>query len=408
MAGGGARMTSDNNAHVAAEAPLAGLRVVEFTGIGPGPFAGMMLADMGADIIRIDRAPPAPEAQAHLDFLARGRRSIALDLKMPGATEVALRLIEGADALIEGFRPGVMERLGLGPDICHARNPRLVYGRMTGWGQSGPLAHSAGHDLNYIALTGALWGTGDRDRAPTFPMNLLGDFGGGGMFLAFGIVAALLKAARTGQGDVVDAAICDGTSSLMAFIHGLRARGQWQDVRGANLLDGGAPWYGVYACSDGQWISIGALEPQFWAKLLECLGLDQADMGDRNDPATWPAMRASLSDLFASKPRAHWVALLEGTDACFAPVLSPGEAAAHPHMAARGLFAAAGPDQPMPAPRFTQARTPLPDPAPRAGAQSTEILQQAGFEKADIDRLVQSGAVMQEAEEAAEAWESTS
>jgi len=376
--------------------PLAGLRIIEFAGIGPGPFAGMMLADMGAEVIRIDRpgATGGPTAgDPTLDFMARGRRSLALNLKTPGAVDLALRLVEGADGLIEGFRPGVMERLGLGPDVCHARNPRLVYGRMTGWGQAGPVAHAAGHDLNYIALSGALWATGEAGRKPTFPLNLLGDFGGGGMYLAFGMVTGLLKAARTGQGDVVDAAICDGTSSLMTMIHSRRAMGVWRDEREANALDGGMPWYGVYECADGAWITIGALEPQFWACLLDLLGLDPDEMGDRADRSRWPVMRETLTRIFLSQPRAHWVDLLEGTDACFAPVLSPAEAAEHPHNRARGIFAADGPTQPMPAPRFAGAPTPLPPAPPRAGDHSRAVLEEAGLSAEEIETAFASGAV---------------
>ena len=372
--------------------PLAGLTIVEFAGIGPGPFAGMMLADMGATVIRIDRPGPAPDRPEH-DFMARGRKSIVLDLKKPDAVQAALNILADADGLIEGLRPGVMERLGLGPDVCMTRNPRLVYGRMTGWGQDGPLAKAAGHDLNYIALSGGLWAMGEPDRAPVFPLNLLGDFGGGGMFLAFGMVAALLKAARTGQGDVVDAAICDGTASLMAMIYSWRAMGGWHDQRGANLLDGGAPWYGVYQCSDGNWITIGALEPQFWTRLLDLLNLPTDAFGDRDDPANWPAIRAHFTKTFLEHPRAHWVDLMEGTDACFAPVLSPAEAAAHPHNAARQIFTDAAFTQPMPAPRFKSSRTPLPNAARRPGSDTTEILESAGYDTTTIASLIENGSV---------------
>lgn len=376
---------------LASDAPLAGVRLIEFAGIGPGPFAGMMLADMGAEIIRIDR-PGAQDGTPELDFMGRGRKSLVLNLKSPDAVQVALRLIDSADGLIEGFRPGVMERLGLGPELCRARNPRLVYGRMTGWGQTGPLSHAAGHDLNYIALSGALWATGDADRPPSFALNLLGDFGGGGMFLAFGMVSGLFKAARTGRGDVVDAAICDGTASLMSMIYGMRAKDTWSDQRAANKLDGGAPWYGVYKCADGQWVSIGALEPQFWALLQGKLGLTAEELGDRSDRSTWPALRAYLTELFETQSRDHWVALLEGTDACFAPVLSPAEAPAHPHNVARGTFSSSGPAQPMPAPRFADADTPLPAAAPAKGRDSRSILTDLGLASNDIDNLFTSGA----------------
>ncbi|CUH81126.1 CaiB/BaiF CoA transferase family protein [Tropicibacter naphthalenivorans] len=371
-------------------APLSGVRIVEFAGIGPGPFAGMMLADMGAEVIRIDR----PGAKTHpADFLARGRRSMVLDLKKPEAARVALRLLDSADALIEGYRPGVMERLGLGPDVVHARNPKLVYGRMTGWGQDGPLSHAAGHDLNYIALSGALWGTGAADQPPSFPMNLLGDFGGGAMYLAFGMVTALFAAERTGQGDVVDAAICDGAASLMAMTYSFRAMGRWRDERGANLLDGGVPWYGVYTCADGKWITIGPLEPKFWDELLRLLGIDAETFGDRSNRADWPAMRDCFAEVFQTQPRDYWTTLLEGTDACVAPVLSYDEARAHPHNAARGVFAPDGPEQPMPAPRFARAQTPLPAPAPRLGADTRAVLRDAGLSETELDALYDSGVV---------------
>ena len=372
--------------------PLAGLRIIEFAGIGPGPFAGMMLADMGAEVIRIDRSGAVAD-QPELDYMARGRKSIALDLKNPDAVALALRLMAGADGLIEGFRPGVMERLGLGPDAAHAVNPALVYGRMTGWGQDGPVAHTAGHDLNYIALSGALWSTGEAGHKPSFPMNLLGDFGGGGMFLAFGMVTGLLQGARTGRGDVVDAAICDGTTALMSMIYSRRAMGRWTDERAANALDGGVPWYGVYECADGGWITIGALEPKFWACLLGLLGLEADQIGDRDDPATWPDMRARFTALFLSQPRAHWVELLEGSDACFAPVLSPSEAATHPHNIARGTFAPDGPVQPMPAPRFGGTVLPLPSTPPAPGANSRAVLQDAGLDAAEIEQLFAQGTV---------------
>lgn len=375
--------------------PLAGLRIIEFAGIGPGPFAGMMLADMGAEIIRIERpgaGSPSGQGAHELEFLARGRKSIALNMKAPGAVDLALKLIEGADGLIEGFRPGVMERLGLGPDVCLARNPRLVFGRMTGWGQDGPVSRTAGHDLNYIALSGALWASGEADRAPTFPLNLLGDFGGGGMFLAFGMVTGLLKAARTGQGDVVDAAIVDGTAALMSMIYSRRAMGLWKDERASNALDGGVPWYGVYECADGGWITIGSLEPQFWAVLLEKLDLTPEQMGDRTDRTLWPAMRETLAGIFMSRPRDHWVDLLQDTDACFAPVLSPAEAPDHPQNRARGIFSD-GPVQPMPAPRFARSDTPLPSTPPAPGADSREVLDSLGLSAAEIETLFKAGAV---------------
>ncbi|MEO1679628.1 MAG: CaiB/BaiF CoA-transferase family protein [Pseudomonadota bacterium] len=377
------------SAQTSPHAPLNGLRIVEFAGIGPGPFAAMMLADMGAEVIRIERPDAVYDPN---DFLARGRRSIVLDLKQPDAVAVALRLTDRADGLIEGFRPGVMERLGLGPEKCHATNPRLVYGRMTGWGQDGPLAQAAGHDLNYIALTGALWVTGEAGRPPTFPANMLGDFGGGGMYLAFGMVAGLLKAAQTGQGDVVDAAITDGTHSLMTFIHARRASGRWHDARAANTLDGGAPWYAVYQCACGGWVSIAAIEPRFWSELLARLGLDEASLGNRADPTRWPQIRTHLAEVFLGQTRAHWTALLEGSDACFAPVLSPTEAAGHAHAKARGSFGSGAPDQPMPAPRFANAeRRDPPKPVP-PGTHTDAILTAIGVSDDDIARLNASGA----------------
>ncbi|MCY6379709.1 CaiB/BaiF CoA transferase family protein [Hoeflea prorocentri] len=375
------------------EGPLSGLRIIEFAGIGPGPFAAMMLSDMGADVIRIDRLN-AGETHPN-DFTLRGRQSVAMNLKMPAAVESALKLIETADGLIEGFRPGVMERLGLGPEICHAINPRLVYGRMTGWGQAGPLAQAAGHDLNYISLTGGLWATGEADRSPTFAMNLLGDYGGGGMYLAFGMVSGLLQAQRTGQGDIVDAAICDGVNSLMTFIHSRRAMGMWRDERAANPLDGGRPWYGVYECADGNWISIGAIEPQFWACLLQKLGLDSSAIGDRQDPNNWPSIRKTLEERFLSQPRDHWDALLSGTDACFAPVLSPAEAREYPHLAARTAFAEKGAAQPMPAPRFSRAGAKSPQSPRDAGADTLAVLTEAGFTDTQIANLIDQGAIAQ-------------
>lgn len=377
------------------EAPLTGLNIVEFTGLGPGPFAGMMLADMGANIIRIDRKASASDFNElpEFDFMARGRRSIALDLKTKAGVEVALKLIACADGLIEGFLPGVMERLGLGPDVCRALNQRLVYGRMTGWGQSGPLSQTAGHDLNYIALTGALWASGEDDRKPAFALNLLGDFGGGGMLLAYGMLAGIIKANRTGYGDVVDASICDGTSLLMTMIHSQRAMGKWADERNANLLDGGVPWYAVYQCSDGHWITVAALEPKFWSCLLEKLGKHESDFGDRANPENWPVIEHFFTERFKSEPRAHWVSLLEGTDACFAPVLSPAEAPAHSHTQAREGFAPTGPDQPMPAPRFSDSATPLTTEPALPGQHSREILKSIGLKTDTINQLIADGVV---------------
>ena len=349
-------MTHPGNAPAPAPSgPLSGLRIVEFAGIGPGPFAGMLLADMGAEMIRLDRPSGADPYSRHV--VSRGRPSVAVDLKNPAETERVLVLLDSADALIEGFRPGVMERLGLGPDVVLARNPRLVYGRMTGWGQTGPLAASAGHDINYIAITGALAAIGD-ERGPIPPLNLVGDYGGGSLYLVAGLLAALLSAARTGEGQVVDCAICDGAASLMAMFSELSAQNRWSEQRASNLLDGGAPYYRAYACADGRHIALGPLEPQFYALFRKLVGLEgDSDFDRRDDPALRPTLHAKLEALFLTKTRGEWSALLEGTDACFAPVLTLSEAPAHPHLAARGAFVEIdGVVQPAPAPRFS--RTP--------------------------------------------------
>src|SRR5579863_2883692 len=315
--------------------PLAGLKIVEFAGIGPSPFAAMLLADMGADIIAIDRPEPGPFQAGPV--LSRGRPKVAADLKDRGQREAALDLIAEADALVEGFRPGVMERLGLGPDVALSRNPRLVYGRMTGWGQTGPLAGAAGHDINYIALTGALAAIGPRQR-PLPPHNLLGDFGGGALYLVVGLLAAIISARRTGEGQIVDCAICDGTASLMAMYAEMSAMGLWREGRRSNLLDGGAPFYRTFECADGEHIAIGALEPQFYHRLCELAGLDDPLYRERDDRTNWPALHEKMEAAFRAKTREEWRSILEGTDACFAPVLSMSEAALHPHMAARETF----------------------------------------------------------------------
>ena len=346
--------------------PLKGVRVIEMAGIGPCPFAAMMLADMGAEVIRIDRKPDAKLASAapnpypmlgtKYDVMARGRRTLALDLKDPRARQLLLDLAARADALVEGFRPGVMERLGLGPDACIERNPKLVVGRVTGWGQSGPLAQAAGHDLNYVALTGMLHAMGDADRSPP-PLNLVGDFGGGGMMLAFGVVCAMLEARTSGRGQVVDAAMTDGAALLGAMMSGLRAHGSWSAARGANLLDGGAPFYATYACADGKFIAVGAIEPQFYAQLLALTGASDPAFARQWDRDDWPALKDKFAALFATRTRDAWCALLEGTDACFAPVLDMDEAPRHPHNTARATFVDVdGVTQPAPAPRFS--RTP--------------------------------------------------
>jgi alpha-methylacyl-CoA racemase len=335
--------------------PLCGLRVVEFAGLGPAPFAAMLLADMGADVVRVARpdVPPLDER----DIVERGRRVVRIDLKSHDGVAAVLSLLARAEVLLEGFRPGVMERLGLGPDVLLRRNARLVYGRMTGWGQDGPLAKAAGHDIDYIAVSGALHAIGEAGRAPVPPLNLLGDFGGGAMYLVVGVLAALFEARRSGRGQVVDAAIVDGAASLLTFIHAALGRGEWHEGRGENLLDGGAPFYTTYRCADGEYVAVGALEPQFHALLVERLGLAAELFENRNDSVAWPRLKELMRDVFATRTRAEWCALFEGTDACVAPVLALGEAAAHPHMAARKVFETLdGIPCPAPAPRFS--RTP--------------------------------------------------
>jgi len=372
--------------------PLNGLTVVEMAGIGPGPFCAMMLADMGADVIRIDRLAPGFLGGGGT-IIDRGRRTIALDLKKPGATDIVLRLLDRADALLEGFRPGVMERLGLGPDECLARNPRLVYGRMTGWGQDGPLAQAAGHDLNYIAITGALQAMGHADRPPTPPLHLVGDMAGGAMMLAFGVLCGLLEAGRTGRGQVVDAAICDGASLLASAYHGKLQDGGWINQRQSNMLDGGAHFYGCYACADGKYVSIGAIEPQFYRLLLERCGIDDPDFQQQWERAQWPQLRAKLAGIIAGRTREQWCALLEGTDACFAPVLDFEEAPRHPHHVARNSFIETGGIvHPAPAPRLSrtpgQARA-----VPAPGAHTEELLAELGLAPAEIQALRERGAI---------------
>lgn len=355
MADDGDMTLRESNAIAQKKGPLAGVRIVEFAGLGPGPFACMLLADMGADVVRIDR-PGARQVHPH-DLIGRGRRTVLLDLKHPGDREQALALLAHADALVEGFRPGVMERLGLGPEAVAAVNPKLVYGRMTGWGQEGPLSETAGHDINYIALSGALAAIGERAGAPVPPLNLVGDYGGGSLYLVTGILAALIEARTSGRGQVVDAAICDGTLSLMSLAQGQRLRGLYTEHRGDNMLDGGAPYYAVYRAADGEYICIGAIEPQFFALLCERIGLDPALRDAQHDRTRWPALRAELTRIFAQRSRKEWTALLGDTDACFAPVLKLSEAAQHPHLAARGAFVEVdGVPHPAPAPRFS--RTP--------------------------------------------------
>lgn len=349
--------------------PLHGIRIVELAGIGPSPMACMLLADLGADVVRIERTEAADlgvKRPAKYNLLMRNRRLVALDLKQREAVAQVLDLVEHADVLVEGFRPGVTERLGLGPDACLARNPRLVYGRMTGWGQDGPLAQAAGHDLNYVALTGIIHAIGREGQAPAIPLALTGDMGGGALYLALGILAALLEARSSGQGQVIDAAIVDGAASLATVFYGLHAAGLWQERRGSNILDSGAPFYDVYECSDGGWISVGPLEARFFAQLLQKLELDPALLAAQHDRAAWPRIKVQIAQRFRTRSRAEWSALLEGTDVCFAPVLSFAEAPEHPHLRARGTFVEVdGVVQPAPAPHFSRTIPPVPR-APRA------------------------------------------
>jgi len=335
--------------------PLSGIRIVELASIGPGPFATMMLADHGADIIRIDKpgGRDVGTSRSNKDILLRGRRKVELDLKQPDDVEKALALIAKADALIEGFRPGVMERLGLGPEQCHAVNPALVYGRMTGWGQDGPLAPRAGHDIDYIAITGALAAVGTKDSGPVPPLNLIGDFGGGGMLMAFGIATALLQSKLSGKGTVLDVAMAEGTAMLLAMPYSLKAQGLWPGGRASNLLDGGAPFYGTYQTSDGEWLAVGAIEEPFWQELIAKLELDDPILAKRMDSAHWPEVRKLIEAKIAGETRAHWTSFFDGSDACVAPILSMDEAPDHPHNAARKVFAESnGVLQPTPAPRF--------------------------------------------------------
>jgi alpha-methylacyl-CoA racemase len=370
--------------------PLQGIRIIELAGIGPGPFAGMMLADHGAEVIRVDRPGARIDAR---DPLLRGRRVIGVDLKSAEGKALVLDLVKSADALFEGFRPGVTERLGLGPAQCHAVNPKLVYGRMTGWGQFGPYANAAGHDINYIALAGALHAYGRAGEKPTPPINMVGDFGGGGMMLAFGMVSALLHAKTTGQGQVIDCAMTDGAAALMAMIWGFRANGIWKDERGVNLLDTGAHMYDTYECADGKWISIGSLEPQFYALLLEKTGLkDDPDFAAQMNAAQWPALKDRLTTLFKTRSRDEWCADMEMTDVCFAPVLSMAEAPHHPHNAARGTFVEAdGVMQPAPAPRYSA--TVSDTPRMTKAADTDAILAELGYDASRVDALKAAGTV---------------
>lgn len=373
------------------QGPLSGLKIVEFAGIGPGPFCGMLLSDLGADVVRIDRKGQG-RGGSPADVTARGRRSIALDLKRPESIEACLTLLEGADGLIEGFRPGVMERLGLGPDVALARNPKLVYGRMTGWGQFGPYAKAAGHDMNYIAITGALDAIGTTDK-PVPPLNLVGDFGGGALYLAFGLLAGIIHARSTGEGQVIDCAMSDGAASLMAMFYGFKAGGMWSDGRRANLLDGGAHFYDTYQCSDGGWISIGSIEPQFYLLLLEKTGITDPQFQHQMSRDEWPQLRDKLAAVIRTKTRDEWCELMDGTDVCFAPVLSMEEAPRHAHNSARETFVeVAGVIQPAPAPRFSATPGKIQGPPPKVGGDNESALLDWGFTAEAIEALKANGA----------------
>ncbi len=385
--------------------PLSGIKIIELAGIGPAPYTCMMLADAGAQVLRLERAPAGAVeageefaksgAGSYWDLLNRSRPSVGIDLKNPDALELVLGLVEEADGLIEGFRPGVAERLGVGPEDCFARNKRLVYGRMTGWGQDGPMAPMAGHDIDYIAIGGALWSLGRADSAPVPPLNLVGDFGGGGMLLAFGMVAALLEAARSGEGQVVDAAMVDGAASLMTMIHAFHRHGLWGDERGSNMLDTGAPFYEVYETSDGKWMAVGGIEAQFYAELIKGLGLE----GDSSFPHQmsrdqWPAMKARFAEIFKTKTRDEWSAIFDGTDSCVAPVLSPWEAHLHPHNVARSTFVEVeGAVQPAPAPRFSRTPSAISKPPSPPGADTVSGLVEWGVSEDAVAKLRESGAL---------------
>jgi alpha-methylacyl-CoA racemase len=372
--------------------PLSGFRIIELAGIGPGPFCGMMLSDMGAEVIRVERLQNASAAPK--DVLQRNRRSIALDLKDPTGVETVLRLVESADALFEGFRPGVTERLGLGPEHCMKRNPKLVYGRMTGWGQDGPMAKAAGHDINYIGLAGALHAIGRAGERPVPPLNLVGDFGGGGMLLAFGVVCGLLESQKSGEGQVVDAAMVDGTAALMAMFFSMAASGSFSDQRGTNLLDGGAHFYDTYETQDGKAICIGSIEPQFYALLIEKAELDPEKYRNQMDPTMWPELKADLTKVFLGKTQAQWCEIMEGTDVCFAPVLSIFEAPEHPHNKARNsFFEVDGVMQQAPAPRFSRTKAEISHGARVPGEDTISVLMDCGFNADEIGALQKQGVI---------------
>ena len=377
--------------------PLTGMKVVEIAGIGPAPFCAMLLSDLGAEVIRIDRAGPVEKGvaiDASLDLFNRGRRSVAVDLKSPEGVGAVLRLVDRADALIEGFRPGVMERLGLGPDACLERNPRLVYGRMTGYGQHGPLSHAAGHDINYIGVAGVLHCIGRRGGLPVPPHNFIGDLGGGALYLAFGVMAALYEMQRSGKGQVVDAAMTDGAASLNTFAYALQASGNWSDTLGDNVLDSGRPWYDVYATADDKYVAIGSIEPRFFKELIGKLGLDAEALPGQHDPHGWDRLRDVLARTFRSKTRDQWCKVFEGSDACFSPVLAPAEAVHHPHNVARRTFTeVAGVVQPAPAPRFSRTPGRIQAPPARPGEHTSSALADWGFSASEVTALRASGAI---------------
>jgi alpha-methylacyl-CoA racemase len=380
--------------------PLEGVRIVELAGIGPGPFCAMLLSDMGAEVIRVDRAANVGRdigregEDPRFGLLQRGRRNIAVDLKNPAGVDAVLRLIDRADALVEGFRPGVMERLGLGPDLCLARNPKLVFGRMTGWGQDGPIAHTAGHDINYIALSGALYSIGEAGGPPVPPLNLVGDFGGGALYLAMGVLAGIISARATGKGQVIDCSMVEGSASLMMMMYGALAAGAWKEERGSNRTDGGAHYYHVYETKDGEHVAIGSIEPQFYALLLKHTGLEGEALPDQTDRSAWPDMQRRLDRIFKTRTRAEWTAIMEQTDTCFAPVLRMSEAFEHPHNIHRESFVEIdGIKQPAPAPRFLGTPARVQCPPARVGEHTDEILRDWGFSAGEIASLHEIGAV---------------
>jgi len=377
--------------------PLQGIKAVELAGIGPGPMCAMLLADLGANVVRVDRTEASGlgiPMDHRYEVTSRNRRSIAVDLKQAQGRDAVLRLIDGADVLIEGFRPGVAERLGLGPEVCSKRNARLVYGRMTGFGQDGALAHAAGHDLNYIALTGALHAIGPRDGKPLPPLNLVGDYGGGALYLAMGVLAALVERQTSGKGQVVDAAMVEGAASLMSAFYGLHKAAKWSDRRADNVLDGGAPYYNVYETADRGYVSIAAIENKFFAELAQRIGLEETYVKQQNDRSLWPQLQNRLAEIFRTKTRAQWCELLEGSDACFAPVLSIAEAPSHRHNVSRKVFVEVGGfAQPAPAPRFSRTPPATPKPVAQAGEHTDEVLREAGYQSAEIEALRRAGAV---------------